>query len=111
MVETILIIFIFILCAIGLSDMIHSIWLMIIKPKTKCKKVLLCFLTGEYADMHLRFAYEEMLWYGNKYAEEIIGIDQTTDETVQMRCQCFAENKGIKLIKENELYKIGFSEM
>ena len=106
MIETILFLFIFFLSVIGLSEVIHAIWIALIKPKTRCDKILLCVLCGDFADLKLRAAYEEILWHGKSYANELVGVDLITDELVRERCLEFAECKNIKIVRKDELYGV-----
>ena len=103
MMETVLFLVVFLLSVIGLSELIHGVWIALIKPKTKQKKILLCVLCGDLADLQLKSAYEEMIWHGRSYADELIGVELTVDEQVLKRCKEFAECKDIKIIKKNEL--------
>ena len=96
---------------VGLSELIHAVWIGLIKPKAKPKKILLCVLCGDFADLQLRVAYEEILWHGSTYADELVGIDLTTDEFVKERCFEFAKQHQIKLIKKDYLSKINITEL
>ncbi|MBR6573233.1 MAG: hypothetical protein IKK77_05915 [Clostridia bacterium] len=110
MIESIIFLFVFFLSVIGLSELIHTVWIGLIKPKAKPKKILLCVLFGEFADLQLRTAYEEMLWHGKAYADELIAVDLISDEAVSQRSIEFAKNKEIKIIKTDELSKINITE-
>ena len=110
LIEAILFLFVFFISVIGLSELIHAIWIGFIKPKAKHRKILLCLLCGDFADLQLKADYEEMLWHGRSYADEIIGVDLTTDKAVLERCLAYAQNKEIKIIKREELSKINVTE-
>lgn len=110
MIESIIFIFVFLLSVVGLSEIIHAVWIGIIKPKAKPKKILLCVLCGDFADLQLRVAYEEMLWHGRSYADELICIDLILDKSVRERCFEFAKQKQIKLIQKEDLSKINVTE-
>lgn len=110
MIEAILFLFIFLLSVVGLSELIHAFWIGLIKPKTKHKKILLCVLCGDFADLQLKAAYEEMIWHGKSYANELIGVDLTSDKSVTDRCYAFAKNKDIKIVKKEELSRIDITE-
>ncbi len=110
MIESIIFLFVFLLSVIGLSELIHTVWISFINPKAKPKKILLCVLCGDLADLQLRAAYEEMLWHGRSYADELIAVDLIDDEGVLARSREFAQNKSIKIIKKNELSKIDITE-
>ncbi len=106
MIEAILFLFVFFLSVIGLSEIIHGVWIAFIKPKSKPRKILLCVLCGDFADLQLKAAYEEMLWHGRSYADELVCIDGAVDELVLGRCLEYAKQKQIKIIKKNELYGV-----
>ena len=78
----------------------------LINPKTKSDKILICILCGDFADLQLRAAYDEVLWHGKSYANELMGVDLTTDELVLKRCLEFAKSKNIKIVKKDELYGV-----
>lgn len=110
MFESIIFLFVFILSVIGLSEIIHAVWIGFIKPKAKSKKMLICTLCGDFADLQLRAAYEEMLWHGKSYADELMGVDLILDKSVRERCLEFAKQKHIKIIQKDDLSKIGVTE-
>lgn len=110
MIESIIFLFVFFLSVIGLSELIHATWVGFIKPKAKPRKILLCVLFGDFADLQLRYAYEEMLWHGKTYADELVAINLISDDAVAQRSIQFAKSKEIKIIKIDELSKINITE-
>ncbi len=111
MLETLLFIVVFSLSVIGLSDLIHWIWLSIIRPKEKPKKTLLCYLCGEFADLQLRIVFEELLWYGKTYADDLVAIDYDIDESALSRCEEFAKDNNIRFISKVNNNNINISEL
>ena len=111
MLETLLFIVVFVLSVIGLSDLIHWIWISIIKPKSRFKKTLLCYLSGEFACLQLKIAYEELLWHGKSYADDLIAIDYNIEESVFSHCSQYAKEHNIRLISKDELYKTNIMEL
>ncbi len=111
MLETLLFIVVFTLSVIGLSDLIHWVWIRIIKPKGRLKKTLLCYISGDFADLQLKIAFEELLWYGKSYADELIAVYCNIEESVFSRCLEYSKQNNIRLISNDEAYKINVTEL
>lgn len=111
MLETLLFIVVFSLSVIGLSDLIHWIWISIIKPKDKSKKTLLCYLSGDFADLQLKIAFEELLWYGKNYADDLVAIDYNVGESALSRCIEYARENNIRFVSKDGTYNTNISEL
>ncbi len=92
MLKIIIYIFTFILCAIGLCDILHSVWMLLIKPQVKSNSLFLIFLNGEDDYSVLFEAYEKMKWYGNRFCNQAVAV---YCEECDPFVQDFFEEKGI----------------
>ena len=69
MLEIIIFILLFCLCAIGLCDLLHGLWMIIVRPAVKTDKVCIAFLDGKNDYLILEELYEQYKWYGRKLCD------------------------------------------
>ena len=85
MFEIILIVIALFLSAIGVGELLHRLWMHVLRPKN-----LKCFLVVPLCDdatEQITAVLEEMRWYGKNYADILIGIDAGLPENERKRCK------------------------
>ncbi len=95
MVEAFLLTVAVLLAVVGLSELVHFLCYIVLKPKTKPRTVLVTYLTEADAEQQLLSVVEEMRWQGNKYAEALVAVvGELSDEKKQI-CKKRFSGKGI----------------
>lgn len=87
------------LVIVGLCDVIHSLWMLMLKSPSPPRKILLCFLDGSYDRLILSRLTEKQKWHGNEYADSIVAV--TGDSTDSDIIAEFRE-KGVFFINGDE---------
>ena len=85
MFEIILIILALFLSSVGVAELLHRLWMHILRPKN-----LKCFLVVPLCDEsteQVTAVLEEMRWYGKNYADVLIGVDVGLTENERKRCK------------------------
>ena len=90
--------------SVGLSELIHSVWLFLSTKKRKNNKILLCYLSNERPDLELRYVSEQVRWNGSGYADKVVAIAYIDDESLLNRCSEIAKTNDILFIN-NEYFK------
>lgn len=92
MVKTTLIIIGLVLCIFGLSELMHSISLLVASPKHKQKSCSVIWLKSGIAWNQLRYAKLQMRWHGTAYADVVIAVtDSIAEYEISPLCECFRE--------------------
>ena len=103
--EAFLFALIIILAVIGLSDILHRVWMIFFKPRHE-KNILLLLLNDENAVEQISTAIQQAHWYGREFAEKIIGVDMGLSAQQAQYCQSFCiENEIFIFCKHEELEK------
>lgn len=95
MVEAFLLTVTVLLAIVGLSELVHLMCRVILKPKTKPRTVLVTYLTEADAEQQLLFVIEEMRWHGTKYAEALIAVTGDLSDEKKLLCKSRFSGKGI----------------
>lgn len=74
MFKILLIVSVIFLSVIGLSDLLHRLWFVLIRPN-KSKNYLITFLKDECAVEQVSAVLEEMRWQGKMLSCRLVGID------------------------------------
>lgn len=88
------------LMLIGLCDLLHSTWMLILKPKNKTKGIYITYLNGVSDYLSLTQLYEKQKWYGNDFADTVVVVTDT-DTNAELREEF--SSKGIVFIDKNIL--------
>lgn len=84
MLRIILVIVFTIFSAIGICDLLHCIWQLILTPKSRPKTVFFLHLDGKNDYSSLLWLDDKVKWYGKNFAEQVIAVksDNTTDDVI-----------------------------
>ncbi len=84
MVEIILMTVTVFFAAVGLGEVLHRLWICLIRPQ-KTEKHLIIRLSENCAAEQISAALEEIRWYGENYAKTLIGVGENlSPETVSL---------------------------
>lgn len=78
MLEVVLIILLVFLSVMGLGDIMHRLWVILIRPK-RTKNYLVTLLCDDLAMEQVTAVLEEMRWQGRDFARVLIGVDMGLD--------------------------------
>lgn len=106
MIKIILIILLGIMALLGLTEMFHAVKLIFISPDESAAAYSVIVLSPGYAVEQLRYAYEQRLWLGSAYADDIIAVVSRLDSDEISECESFAESRDIMLCKDDINEKI-----
>lgn len=95
MVEAFLLTVAVLLSIVGLSELVHYLCYLVLKPKTKPRTVLITYLTETEAEQQLLSVIEEMRWQGNRYAETLIAVVGELSDEKKLICKKRFSGKGI----------------
>lgn len=101
MIKIILIILFGIMALLGLTEMFHAVKLIFISPDETARSYSVIVLSSGYAVEQLRYAYEQRLWLGSVYADDIIAVVSRLDDDEISECESFAEGRDITLCKDD----------
>lgn len=96
------IIFLFV-SALGLSELIHAVWLLLSAKKGKDNKILICFLTGDKPDLELRYVIERLRWQGSGYADKVMAIGNVEEPSLLNKCVSLASKNNVIFINEENI--------
>ncbi len=91
MFEVIYIVIVVFLSVIGIGELMHRIWMAIIKPNN-AKNILITPLTDDCAAEQLQAVLEEVRWLGKGYAEVVIGVDFGLGNDILAKCNALQDN-------------------
>ena len=105
--KIILIFIVLIFSLLGLAELLHRIWMGILKPKTLARSFLVVLLEDANACEQLVYAAEHLRWCGRECAEGVIAVDCGLDAELLDRCSQFsgADNE-VKIYSLNKLSDI-----
>ncbi len=86
MVEFIIFTFFLILALLGLSELIHTLILHLLRPKKLSKRMLCVVLENNTACEQLAYIIENYRWQGKTYADEIIACTVNLSEAEKYEC-------------------------
>ncbi len=103
-----------ILSLIGLCEILHRLWMLILKPKTDAQKFLILLLKDENAQQQLNFAQEHLRWAGKECANGIIAVDCGLKKKPKIVCngdcrQCnstkiFTYDEILQMVKRENVF-------
>ena len=93
---------ILILAILGLSEFLHILKLLFILPKFKMHTQLYIGLQEDTALKQIAFAGEQLLWLGNKYAENVFAVGDGLTEEMLFECQRLSKKYGIEILCERK---------
>lgn len=76
---------------IGLSQIIHRIWMLMLKPKERALGFLCILLKGDNSYGKLCFADEYVRWYGEECIDGVIAIDCGLSQKEAEACNEFCK--------------------
>lgn len=100
MLKFIIYISVFTLCAVGLCDLLHSIWINLIKPKNRPESLFIVYLDGLDDYSVLLEVYENIRWYGDKHFGRVVAV---YDNDCDLFLREYFEDKGITFCAANNL--------
>ena len=95
MVEAFLLTVAVLLAIVGLSELVHYLCYLVLKPKTKPRTVLVIYLTETDAEGQLLSVIEEMRWHGNRYAASVIALTGELSDEKKRICKSRFSGKGV----------------
>ncbi len=75
-----------ILSLLGLTELLHRIWMLILKPKTDAQKFLVVMLKDKNAQQQFNYAQEHLRWSGHECAQKLIAVDCGLTEKIHINC-------------------------
>lgn len=93
MFEIIMLVLAIFLSIIGLCELMHRLWMVLIRPK-KTENMLLIILNDELAVEQITAALEELRWQGSNFATTLVGIDMGLSTEISDTCK--------KISKDNQ---------
>lgn len=111
-----------ILSLMGLTELLHKIWMFMLKPKTKAEKYLVVLLKDKNAQQQLNYAQEHLRWTGEECAQGLIAVDCGLTKKVNISCngdcrcchntKIYGYNEILDIIKrENVFNDAGSAEL
>lgn len=76
----------------GLCELMHRLWILLIRP-CKPKNMLLLCLYEDTALEQINTCLEEMRWHGEKYAGVLVGIDMGLEADRAAACRMLASEE------------------
>ncbi len=103
MLEVVLVIILVFLSVLGLGDIMHRLWVLLIRPK-KMKNYLITLLHDDLAMEQVTAVLEEMRWQGKSFSHMLIGVDMGLDDSVAQTLKIFEnETHDFVLVKADRL--------
>ncbi|MBR4073569.1 MAG: hypothetical protein IKK24_06470 [Clostridia bacterium] len=102
-IKGIIIIIGFIFAIIGLCEFIHTVKLMFLASRKKCKTVSVVWLKSNSAVEQISFVSEQLCWLGGDFAEYVIAVTDEIDKDELDNCRSFAEGRSIIFCAESAL--------
>lgn len=103
MIESVLLAIGIILAVSGLCELIHTIRLAFLIPKKGRRGIMVIWLKSGIAAQQLKFADEQVLWYGNTYADHIIAVTSELSEEELNECRILTADNDIILCPSETL--------
>lgn len=98
-----LITFIFVFI-IGVSDIIHSFKLKLLKTSVINLNTFICYLYDNSAELNLRYVIEQRNWYGENFAGKIIAINNISSINVLNECKKIAQDYDVDILTPEEFF-------
>ena len=86
---------------LGMSEIIHSVKLWLLKPKNKGKRIMVLIPDTDDFESQILSLYEQLKWQGKRLADKIVVVDCFVNEKEE--CKRIAENSGIEVCSLSEL--------
>lgn len=90
MIEIILMTVTLFFAAVGLGEVLHRLWICLIRPQ-KTEKHLIIRLNEKCAAEEISAALEEIRWYGENYAKTLIGVGDNLSLETAALCRRFSQ--------------------
>lgn len=87
---------------IGVSDIIHSFKLKLLKTSDINLNTLICYLYDNSAELNLRYAIEQRNWYGQNFVGKIIAINNISSVSVLNECKRIAHDYDVDILTPEE---------
>lgn len=95
MFEAIILTIVFLLAIVGLSELLHRIWLFFLRPSgLQNKNYLLIFVDDETAPQQIREGLEKIRWAGQKEFSALVCVDNGMDAKTRNICKIIAQNNN-----------------
>ena len=104
MLKVILIIALTFFSCIGVCDILHTLWQMLLTPKNKPLSLHITFLDGSNDDAVLTWLSDHIKWYGKRLAERYIVVTSCDDNYVENE---FYKDIPISFIKNKDFTDFG----
>ncbi len=105
MVETFIFIVVFIFALVGVSETVHILTSLVLRPLHSAEKCIVIFLNNECAIEQLAHLFNELNWQGEKYANNVFAITDALDEKVKK--ECVERYKNTKIVFVDDIKGIG----
>lgn len=103
MLKVILIVIVAFFSAVGVCDLLHSLWEKLLTPKRKPLTLHISFLDGQTDDEFLLWITDHIKWYGKKLAEHYLVVTSKNDKYKLINS---VGNLPIKVISTEDFLKI-----
>ncbi len=71
---------------LGLTEVLHIFKMLVLKPKKRPKRYLICEIEKDFAKGQILFTAENFRWYGKGFADYVVFVgDEFTEDTRQLR--------------------------
>lgn len=105
--EFIFAVFVSFFFALGLSEVLHGIKLLLYKRRGKRKNIILTFLSEDDAKKQLNYTLEKYRWNGKDYADSIVFLSDSLDaETSEYCVEAVKQYKNIYICSRSTLLQI-----
>ena len=88
---------------VGLAEIIHFAHLFFMTKKGKNNKVIICYLGVDKPELKLRYIAEQYRWHGGHYADKILAVYDSSDNSSFDKCVNIAKKNNILLIRFDEI--------
>ncbi|MBO7217557.1 MAG: hypothetical protein J6V50_02535 [Clostridia bacterium] len=104
MIKIIFVILMTFLSAVGICDLLHTLWEFLLTPKSKLSHIHITFLDGKNDYSTLLWLSDHIKWYGKKNANRyyVVRSDSTDLDVLES-----FDNSSFTLIDIQDLQKIG----
>lgn len=101
-----------VLSVIGLCDVFHYIYMLMLRSNDCGPKILICGLNSKSPELDLKYVIEQQEWYGNKFADKIIVVtDGQNNHSSLEVCKAIAERKNIIIASKDKLVEYISAEL
>lgn len=79
----------------GLSEALHILKMLFLKPKQQPKRYLICEVEGENAGRQILSVAENFRWYGSNIADYVVFLGDGFNDDLKEICSIVSKNEKI----------------